>query len=32
MTKQSTSGKNLGVDTDTCKKWIEYQITTEMNW
>ena len=32
MTKQSSSKDILGIDIETYKKWIEYQLTPEMNW
>ena len=32
MTKQSSTKDNLGVDFDTYRKWIEWQMTPEMNW
>ena len=30
--KSTTSKKLLGIDIETFKKWIEYQMTPEMNW
>ena len=30
--KQSSSRDVLGIDTDSYKKWIEFQFTPEMNW
>ena len=32
MTKQSSTKENLGIDVETYKKWIECQMTPEMNW
>ena len=32
MLKQSSTKKILGIDIETYKKWIEYQMTPEMNW
>ena len=32
MTKQSSTKDILGVDIDTYRKWIEWQMTPEMNW
>ena len=32
MTKQSTTKEVLGMDVDLYKKWIEFQMTPEMNW
>ena len=32
LTKQSSSRDHLGVDIDTYRKWIEFQMTPEMNW
>ena len=32
MTKQSTTKDILGIDIDTYKKWLEFQMTPEMNW
>ena len=32
MTKQSSTKEVLGIDIETYKKWIEYQMTPEMNW
>ena len=32
MTKQSSTKDILGIDIETYKKWIEYQMTPEMNW
>ena len=32
MTKQSSTKEILGIDIETYKKWIEYQMTPEMNW
>ena len=32
MTKQSTTKEVLGRDVDLYKKWIEFQMTPEMNW
>ena len=32
MTKQSSTKEFLGIDIETYKKWIEYQMTPEMNW
>ena len=32
MTKQSTTKEVLGIDVDLYKKWIEFQMTPEMNW
>ena len=30
--KSTTSKELLGIDIETYKKWIEYQMTPEMNW
>ena len=30
--KQSSSRDILGIDIETYRKWIEYQMTPEMNW
>ena len=32
MTKQSSTKKILGLDVNLYKKWIEWQLTPEMNW
>ena len=32
MTKQSSTKESLGIDVDLYKKWIECQVTPEMNW
>ena len=32
MTKQSSTEEILGIDVDLYKKWIEWQMTPEMNW
>ena len=32
MTKQSSTKEFLGIDVDLFKKWIECQMTPEMNW
>ena len=32
MTKQSSTKDTLGIDIETYKKWIEYQMTPEINW
>ena len=32
MTKQSSTKEVLGIDVDLYKKWIEFQMTLEMNW
>ena len=32
MIKKSRTKKFLGIDTDTYKKWLEFQFTPEMNW
>ena len=32
MTKQSSAKEILGIDVDTYRKWIEFQLTPEMNW
>ena len=32
MTKQSSSINILGIDIDLYRKWLEFQITPEMNW
>ena len=32
VTKQSSTRDILGVDIDLYRKWIEYQMTPEMNW
>ena len=32
MSKESSTKKFLGIDIETYKKWIEYQMTPEMNW
>ena len=32
MVKQSSTKEILGTDVDSYKKWIEYQMTPEMNW
>ena len=32
MIKQSSSINILGIDVDTYRKWIEFQMTPEMNW
>ena len=32
MIKQSSAKDILGIDIETYKKWIEYQMTPEMNW
>ena len=32
MSKQSSTKKILGIDIETYKNWIEYQMTPEMNW
>ena len=32
MIKQSSTKEILGIDIDSYKKWIEFQITSEMNW
>ena len=32
MTKQSTTKEVLGIDVDLYIKWIEFQMTPEMNW
>ena len=32
MTKQSSTKDILGVDINTYRKWIEWQMTSEMNW
>ena len=32
LTKQSSTKEILGIETDTYRKLIEYQITPEMNW
>ena len=32
MAKQSSTKELLGIDFETYKKWIEYQMTPEMNW
>ena len=31
-TKSSSTRKKLGIDIDTYRKWIEWQMTPEMNW
>ena len=31
-TKQKSTKEILGIDIETYKKWIEYQMTPEMNW
>ena len=30
--KQSSSRDIIGIDIETYRKWIEYQMTSEMNW
>ena len=32
MTKQSSTRDILGIDDDLDRKWIEFQMTPEMNW
>ena len=32
LTKKSSVKKISGIDSDTYKKWLEFQITPEMNW
>ena len=32
MTKQSSSKDILGIDNNLYRKWIEWQMTPEMNW
>ena len=32
MTEQSSTKEILGIDIDTYRKWIEWQMTPEMNW
>ena len=32
MTKQSSAKEILGIDVDTYRKWIDFQMTPEMNW
>ena len=32
MTKQSSTKEILGIDIDFYKKWVEWQMTPEMNW
>ena len=32
MTKQSSAKEISGIDVDTYRKWIEFQMTPEMNW
>ena len=32
MTKQSSTKETLGIDIETYKKWIELQMTPELNW
>ena len=32
MTKQSSAKEILGIDVETYRKWIEFQLTPEMNW
>ena len=32
MNKSSSTKDILGIDIDTYRKWIKYQITPEMNW
>ena len=32
QSKSSSTREILGIDTDTYKKWIEWQITPETNW
>ena len=32
MTKQSSTKDILGIDIDLYRKWIEFQMTPEMNW
>ena len=32
MAKQSSTKEILGIDIETYKKWIEYQMTPEVNW
>ena len=32
MTKQSSTKDILGIDIETYRKWIEYQMTPKMNW
>ena len=32
MTKQSSTKEILGIDIDLLIKWIEWQMTPEMNW
>ena len=32
MTKQSSTKEILGIDIDFYRKWIEWQMTPEMNW
>ena len=32
MTKQSSTKDISGIDIETYKKWIEHQMTPEMNW
>ena len=32
MTKHSSTKEVLGIDIDTYRKWIEWQMTPEMNW
>ena len=32
MTKSSSTKDILGIDIETYKRWIEYQMSPEMNW
>ena len=32
MTKQSSTKEILRIDVDLYKKWIEFQMSPEMNW
>ena len=32
MTKQSSTNEILGIDIETYKKWIEWQMTPDMTW
>ena len=32
MVKSSSTKNILGIDIDTYRKWVEWQMTPEMNW
>ena len=32
MTKQSSTKEILGIDNETYKKWLEWQMTPDMTW